>query len=522
MAYLSYNEPKSLDSALEFLRPFALPDCLYKSKLSDDESDANIATSSTVLQLLSSYVAAGHTNPELADISDRCSKLLPSGDDDGPVDPTLLAAIRSLSDRMPSLSSAKLNYIGETLIHQLFSNDFPSIALSLESLYTLTEYKAGPMFVQLDQSVIDSSSTSKVITFKATNILDMPMTITGLEVKSLKHSNSGDIVFRGPIEGNMLDLSSNQLKVGRYVLDLSVTVAERSNAVNFKKYFTVKDTISISDVLAGLTNSKQTSISDLEQVSENSLSGVQGAALDNDVFHVAFTLSAKSFAKPHQSIIRFSHLESNIDTFFQAKPTRALSDSKGSVYRSTVSLADEIESFLYLSGDYSVEIICSDAAYVNQIQYRLGTVTFKFPPKPSTESSLYTKSLLHTSDNTLAALPEIAHVMRPPAKQASLFMSTLFTILVVSPLLVYLGVVLSKTKNLNRLKNMSVLLFAISLIAILGLYLGYWFALPGFSFYETIRHMLFILPIVYLIGRTALGAISQDRSKEEVEKKKKN
>jgi hypothetical protein len=186
-----------------------------------------------------------------------------------------------------------------------------------------------------------------------------------------------------------------------------------------------------------------------------------------------------------------------------------------------VSLADETASFLHLSGAYSTDIIVGDFAYV-PVQFSLGTASLTFPAKPSPDQApLYTKSLLHTSDNTLAPLAEISHQMRSPDTRASGFMATIFSSLVAVPLVVFVGFVMSKTSNLSRM-SASGALFYLCVVGVLGMYLSYWFSLPGFSFYETIQYMFFVLPSTYVLGRAVLASMEVSRGRELTGGKKKN
>ena len=81
-----------------------------------------------------------------------------------------------------------------------------------------------------------------------------------------------------------------------------------------------------------------------------------------------------------------------------------------------------LNTFFQNSGDYEVSILVGDATYTSS-EFTIGTVNINFPPKENIESALYVKSLLHTSDTTLEALPEIDHKMRAPPKNAPVAVS---------------------------------------------------------------------------------------------------
>ena len=49
---------------------------------------------------------------------------------------------------------------------------------------------------------------------------------------------------------------------------------------------------------------------------------------------------------------------------------------------------------------------------------------------------------------------------------------------------------------------------------------AYWFTLPGASFYETIKYLIFGFPCLVLVGRGAVSAVIGERTKEDNKDKK--
>jgi hypothetical protein len=212
--------------------------------------------------------------------------------------------------------------------------------------------------------------------------------------------------------------------------------------------------------------------------------------------------------------VKFTHVESGTDSYFVGASDGAISDGLGSKFKVAVALGQELETFSQLSGEYTISILVADVAYAAPIEWVVGSATIAFPPKVVKDHPLYAKSLLHASDVTLSALPEIVHQMRPPAKRASIFMSTTFTALTLAPLAILIVFILSLKPNLNRLQSLSSMLFLGAIAAVLLLYASYWLSLKGFSFYETIKYICILTPVVAVIGRNALASVTEVRRAE--------
>lgn len=516
----SLEQSISLADIIEYVRPFWLVSGQFKSDKSDDTT-GSVSNTLSVLHLLSEFVENDTDKSFVKDFVDRAAKLLPEGEDESAVESVLLGYITGLLDKKPKLSSLRLRVISDILLQQIYSNKLSTVSDALISLESMKLFKVAPVSVVLDKSSFEFNQQNKIIHVAVTDVTGDPALVVSLDVKSLKRSHyEEESRFQGSLVDGVLDLSALTLPLGRYDLELIINIEDRSASISVTKHFAITDQLQISEILSGVTTSKLTPIGDLTSVhSQRGLQEVEGSALDSEVFHLAFTLSLKSaykFVKPHQVFIRFNHLETNTDTYFFAKairPVTAADSNSGYLYKAVISLSDEIETFLYLSGDYNVYVIVGDVSYL-PLQHSLGVATLKFPEKPSNELPLYGRSLLHTSDNTLVALPEISHKMREPDKRASVATSSLFSIFVALPLLALIAFIISHTSNLKHFNSVINVLF-ISLVAgVLLLYLGYWFSFNGFSFYQTIRYMFFLLPVTYAVGRVALLNIGEERAKD--------
>jgi len=210
----------------------------------------------------------------------------------------------------------------------------------------------------------------------------------------------------------------------------------------------------------------------------------------------------------HQSFVRFGLKGSKDDVVFLAQKSDSESDERV-IYKAVVSFSDEVEKFAYQSGVYSVSLIIADPSASTPINVVIGTVDVKLPAKVVPSHPLYAKSLLYSSDVTLEPLPEIVHLNRPPAKQASKLMSTVFSALTALPLLCF--VVYALSLHFSLAISLSALISVAGLGLSLLLYVSYWFALEGVSFYQTIKYGCFLLPVTAVLLRWALG-VSSDQS----------
>jgi len=212
--------------------------------------------------------------------------------------------------------------------------------------------------------------------------------------------------------------------------------------------------------------------------------------------------------KPHQSFVRFTNLNSGVSTVF---PSKRSGDGPEYEYTSSVILAEEVDSYNYASAAYTISILVGDATFAVPLEWIVGSIDLKFPSKPVVNLPLYAKSLLHTSDNTLQALPQIEHQMRPPAQRASDFMAGTFTLLTLVPLVVFVGFNVSLKPNVTYLKSPVSIAFVLCLAGTLLLYSGYWLAIEGLSFYRTIKYLGFSFPVTLFLGYYSLQSVMKLR-----------
>ena len=493
-------------------------DGTFRSTLESKKS--SIQNTKLALQVLSSY-ADKTLSSVLNEFAESILPLLPVGDDKSAVDPCFLAPLSRISAKKPKLVGTRLSAIANSLLQLRYSSNLETIANVIESLKFISTYKASPLYFTFRSPVMSSDAMSKILVVDAVDIFGNPSIIKSVEVKAIKRSGRDASLFSGLFEGNSLDLAGvDGMVAGLFSADLLLTVDGQTKPVVSSLAFVIRGKLEVVNVAVGVSPSKQVSMSDLAVVSEqNSVETMSASAVSGDFVHVAFSVSSSSksserFQKPHQVFVKLTHEESGASSFFVGAADGKLGEGTGSKYRASISLSKEVGTLMHASGIYTMTLLVSDVAYGFPIEWVVGSIELLLPGKIVKDSPLYTKPLMYTSDNTLKALPEIFHVMKPDSKRASAFMSTIFTALTAAPLILFIGFILFLNPNLKRLQSVSSFLFVACLLLTLFLYAGYWLALEGVSFYDTIKYLCFLVPTTIIIGSSAVSSVADIRLSE--------
>lgn len=501
------------------LKTFMVSDGTFRSTIGSKES--SLANARIALSVMALYAEA-ESQSALDEIAEAALTLLPVGDDEKIVDPTILSLLSKISSKKPRLIGPRLDAVAESLLQLRYSDDLETIAGVLESLNVVMTYKAFPVYVKFRTSIIESDSISKKLSVDVVDVFGNVVAVDAIEVKAMKRAGRDGVIYQGPLDGNLLDLSSQDgIVPGLYSVNLAITLpGQTKTTVLSTLNLVVHGKLEVINVAVGVIANKQMSISDLAPVTtQNSIQDLSASALSGDFVHLSFGIhspmkSGKRFQKPHQVFVKFTHVESGSSSFFVGVADGQLGEVPGSKYRTVVSLSKETETFMHLSGVYTISLLISDVTYDTPVEWIVGSLDLQFPAKVVKDFALYVKPLMYTSDNTLKALPEIQHVMRPDSKRASTFMATIFTLLTAAPLVIFIGFILSLGPNLKRLQSIASVSFVICLLATLLLYAGYWMALKGVNFYETIKYLCFLAPLTIIIGTSAVSSVTQTRLSE--------
>ncbi|TYZ63937.1 hypothetical protein PybrP1_002903 [[Pythium] brassicae (nom. inval.)] len=297
--------------------------------------------------------------------------------------------------------------------------------------------------------------------------IDTLVDTTGAAVFSnLKVAGDGS-TFVAALDG------ANKLPAGMYKLKVTAAGAEGEGAVS--EVLQLKVTVPVTVASAELNG---LALAAGETIASQEFSSGSGDALRVDVRLQQTHDQAAVVA--HQAFLRFSLArEKSADTYF------VLVADAAKTHSAVLQFAALSKKFGYRSGLYTLQLILGDPTFAQAIVWDLGQVELQLASAPPpTPSPLYAKHLLHESDTTLTALPEIAHVMRAQDPRPPVAVSLAFTAAVLAPLVGFLGFVLSLGLNVRKLFRGSVLVFGAgflaSLAGILVLFGLYWLELTMF------------------------------------------
>ena len=519
---------------------------LFRSSMDDPEGvPGSLQNLHYVLEMLSA-ISLDQASPDVAaDIFEKAFQLIPSGEGEARTDPLLIAPLSKLTDKKLRLVGARLVVIAELLLSLKLSEDIAVLSNTYEAFRIVSTYKASPLYLQLSpRSIPSGQPAAHTLTLTARNIFGEPVAYDSVQVTSIKNMGKDTLLFEGAqfalqqqagqsMGVAQLDMSSEELLPGRFVAQLTVTVTARPKPVTFQSYFAVVDAVDVVNVRAGVLDAEQqganldeSALTELPQ--QNTLPAdleASSASMDSVRVEYALTLAGgngdRKPKKPHQSFARLTHKESGHSVYAVGKRLPDADGENQLAYSAEFYLSDDVERFQFQSGVYTLSLLIADSALEAPIEWVAGSLNLLLPAKPQQAIlPLYAKSLLHTSDNTLSALPEIVHQMRPPARRASSIVSTIFTVATWLPLLVFVSFVLSLQPNLNLLRSVYSLGFVASLALMLALYVGYWLALEGVSFYQTIRYICFLFPLTIFIGRYSLMSVANIRAAKAADKAK--
>lgn len=519
MASKVANLASEAEDAFKVLIDLQMPDGTWRPQAGVKGS---IGNAKQALQALAAYT----DKPAVGEALEKSKQLLPSGDDEGDgtaVDPTLLVYLRSRIKENKAFKKKQVMAITSSLLPLQYvgaEDGLESLALCIEALQVLdTADQAAPL---VHISAIAYNGEGKKVGLSVTDVFGQKVAVSSVSLKSLRRQGADKALDTADATASstQIDFSgaSADLKSGRYSAEVVVVLSEPATSITATVRFVVPRSFSVSGVHAGVSQTKKVSLNELTKVSaQNKWNGGSASAAGGDYVHVAFSLQqseadgkaskAAAFQMPHQCFVKLTHIASGTDSFFVgAAEGGAAAGSDGNMrYKVAVALNKEVETLGHHSGEYVMSVLVADAAASAPVEFVVGSLSISVPASVEKIAPLYTTSLLHASDNTLASMPEIEHVMRPPAKQASAFMSALFTGLCLVPLVGFILFVASQSPNLQRLTSLSSWVYIASIGGCIFLCLAYWFNIPFFSFYEVIRYGCVVVPVTAVVSRWSLS-----------------
>ena len=482
---------------------------------------SNLCNTKLALLVLSEFAGDSARNEAVTDIISTVSaKLLADAENEKVTDPSLVTYLHDITNKNVNLeasgsgasASQRLFAVTEALVALKYSEKSSVIAPVVQSLALLSnsDYKSRPVHVGLQDKLFNYGKAIKT-SIDVRSALGKDVSGASIEVLSIVKEGKDKVLFKGNVEASVLDLSSkvDDFSPGRYAVQLAVILPGKKKPMQSELYFTVAAKLSVKEVSVGVTKSKSASDMDLNSITEaNAWSGDSAYSAKNDYVHVNFAVSTPKktgakFQKPHQVFVRFTHVASGINSYFVGA-TKGTYTGKGSgnVYGVSVFLKKEVETFAHASGEYEVSVLAGDIGY-QPTEHVIGSVSLNFPALDKPDPALYIKALLHTSDTTLQPLEDFEHKMRPDPTNAPVVVSAVFSGMVALPLVIFLKYMLTLGVDVKRMRTGASTAYAAVVGGICALYALYWFMVPGFLFYDTVKYLIFTFPVLGYLGNKA-------------------
>lgn len=206
-------------------------------------------------------------------------------------------------------------------------------------------------------------------------------------------------------------------------------------------------------------------------------------------------LHSNQLVTVHQTFVRLVHETTGQEIFFVAE---ADSDDH---YKFTLDVGTTgKDSFNNLSGKYRMALIVGDKAMQVPIAWTIGDVVLTFSGQPK-------KTRRQQRITTPQA--EIEHMFRVPDKRPPKLVSTAFTALVLSPLLIMFVMWAKIGANVSNLQlTLPTIMFHLGLAGIFGLYYMFWVKLDMFY---TLKLLVFIGGMTFLGGNKMLANMAAAR-----------
>jgi len=211
---------------------------------------------------------------------------------------------------------------------------------------------------------------------------------------------------------------------------------------------------------------------------------------------------------PHQAFVRFRHFDTQLDTYYVASP------NDDGLLVASLDLNAEAETLLGRSGVYDLEVFVGGPLLKAGLRWEIGSVELTLPAQTKEDLPLYHQPLLHESDTTLKALPAITHEFRQPEARPGAFFSSMFTLVIVALLAVFVLVALvSPVSNFSAFPSgagfLSAVLFHGALGLILFLMTLYWFSITMF---DLLPMLLPVTLFTIVVGHRNLRNLAAERT----------
>lgn len=409
--------------------------------------------------------------------------------------------------KAPTMSDDKVvkfaNYfLSRKHVHQLRS------AYQLVSVIkTLTDNQFHiPVAITLASPVAVTSSSPNV-QIQVTNLLGGSIGSLTVTADSAKHISSEAIVLsKKPFtakDSSTYELNFMQAKPvrGFYKIIISAKPSKEDKKLlglsGAEVEVKVTTQVSIENVEIGVADKDQTTAARTTKVQYPSKTSTVFEADYHQKIIVKFQLKDKADGtkmSAHQTFLKLTNQKTNQEIIFVADAASNKFD---------LDIGSSAGQFGHLSGKYSMELIIGDAVIENPFSWAVGDVNLNFPEGQTPKD----KGL-----DRYAKKPEIEHLFREPEKRPAAVVSTVFTFLVLSPVLILVLLWMKIGVNVSNFPmSLSAIGFHLCLAAIFGLYYCYWVQLDMF---QTVRYLGLLALPTFIFGNRLLSGIASKRKGE--------
>jgi oligosaccharyltransferase complex subunit delta (ribophorin II) len=370
----------------------------------------------------------------------------------------------------------------------------------IESLKLIMEQKnVAPISIRLAENG-QVNPEKPILKVQITNLLGEPLVEKPASVKvslftnkNQKSSINEESMIPSSADSTLytLDLTNKNLAKGQYLVEINAGKFQQTEL-----YATVFGKVKLNNIDVSVSDAEsQTPSKKFTLAGTDKLPG--SLVLDHQqkiVFRFDLLDSkTNNVIDVHQCFVKFSD-ESGAEIIFIAEQdvTKA--------YKFEMDVGARANDFGGRSDVYNIDLIVGDKLLANSLVRRIGDITLKFT---------YDTRKSQDDKGRFKAKSEIHHLFREPEKRPPRFVSDLFTILCLTPILILLSLWLKIGIRLSNFTfSLSSLGFHSGLAGIFGLFICFWIKL---NMFQTIKYLIPLATFTFLSGNRVLRYIANKR-----------
>lgn len=351
---------------------------------------------------------------------------------------------------------------------------------------------ASPLAVSAANPNVDIS----VSDLKGASAGDMKVTVASITRLSDDQAIATNVDLKKAGSSYSLDLMALKPTAGFYELVVSATNPGKTNAAivgntNVKLTVKVLTTISINNaelqVLESDSFSGGRSVKLAHPKKEGSVVPVQ----QKEKIHLSFNLQdtvANTKTLVHQAFVKIARVDTGAEILYVAEA------DKNKDYQFELDLGSENVD-VQESGKYTLTLILGDAVMSNPVSWAVADLDIQLAEDAEANLGPY------------APKPEIKHMFREPEKRPPAMVSTVFTLLCLSPILLLLVLWIKLGVNISNFNlSPTTIGFHLGLGSIFVLYTYFWLEL---NMFETVRYLVVLGIVTFLCGNSLLASIAK-------------